>query len=96
MLDGKLKNVIGDRNMIGNRKKDTNKSAVGPNGWGRQCDLEIGGQQFGYKAEWDGYRRFGKKKPAELAHVSPAKAPNYVVKTGDTLWQIAKNNNTTV
>lgn len=96
-VDGTLKNVIGDRNMIANDRLDTDRSATKPGGWGERCDLEVGGQRFGYDGTWDGYARYRKAKPASLNHAPAAKkAAEYVVKAGDTLYSIAKAHGTTV
>lgn len=50
-VDGTLKNVIGNRNMIGNAKKD---NAGAWKAWGKDCDLVIGSHSFGYQRDQDG------------------------------------------
>lgn len=47
-VDGTLKNVIGNRNMIGNAKKD---NAGAWKAWGKDCDLVIGSHSFGYQRD---------------------------------------------
>ena len=90
-IKGTLPNVIGDRNMLANQKID---KASAWNSWGKDCDLKVGTQYYGYRKDQDGYRKYKIKKPAHLNHLPAAKT--YVVKKGDTLWSIAKSNNTTV
>ena len=92
LLDGKLPRLIGDRNMIANPAKDK-KSAL--DAWGGKCDLAIEGHRFGYDRRHDGYVKYGRKKPANLTH-APAAQKIYVVKKGDSLWNIAKSQGTTV
>lgn len=96
--DPELEAKFGDRNMIGNPAKDTDASATKDGGWLERCDIRIGGQVFGYDSAQDGYRRYGRKKPAGMARAADAarKPVQYVVKSGDNLWKIAKANNTTV
>lgn len=90
-IKGTLPNVIGDRNMLANQKID---KASAWDSWGKDCDLKVGTQYYGYRKDQDGYRKYKTKKPAHLNHLPAAKT--YVVKKGDTLWSIAKSNNTTV
>lgn len=56
--------------------------------------MKVGTQYYGYRKDQDGYRKYKTKKPAHLNHLPATKM--YVVKKGDTLWSIAKSNNTTV
>lgn len=71
--------------QIGNRniysQKNDNQGAKDT--WGKLCDLKIGIHTFGYDKSQDGFRKSGTPMP-------------YVVKDKDTLWGIARNNNTTV
>ena len=92
LLDGTLPHRIGDRNMIANMKKDK-KSAW--NAWGHKCDLAIEGHTFGYDKKHDGYLKYGIKKPAGLTH-APIAQKIYIVKKGDSLWNIAKTAGLTV
>ena len=92
LLDGRLPRLIGDRNMIANPAKDR-KSAL--DAWGGKCDLAIEGHRFGYDRRHDGYVKYGRKKPAGLTH-APDAPKIYVVKKGDSLWNIAKSQGTTV
>ena len=87
MYNGDFKSTIGNRNMIGNKKLD-NKDAW--NSWGKDCDLRIGNHVFGYEACHDGFAKKGKAKQTS------SKPVVVVVKGGDTLQKIAKDNNTTI
>ena len=89
MLEGKLENVIGDRNMLANRKLD---KASALKAWGNTCDLKIGSQYYGYTKDQDGYRKYKTDKPVELTHALPSTDKNniYIVKAGDTGFGIAK------
>ena len=83
-----FKSTIGNRNMIGNKKLD-NKNAW--NSWGKYCDLQIGNHVFGYEACHDGFAKNKSK-----AKTMSSKQAVVVVKAGDTLSKIAKDNKTTV
>ena len=87
MYNGDFKSTIGNRNMIGNKKRD-NKAAW--DSWGKDCDLQIGNHVFGYEACHDGFAKNGKTKQAS------SKPVVVVVKSGETLNKIAKDHNTTV
>ena len=93
LVDKKFKSTIGNRNAYIN--KDTaDKSNV--NTWGKKCTLKIGKHHFGYLPEHDPkyvvpgtmttWKRYNKQHKAIVV----------VVKSGDTLGKIAKNNRTTV
>lgn len=45
LVDGNLVNIIGNRNMIANRKLDNKKDF---DSWGKDADLNIGSHSFGY------------------------------------------------
>ena len=68
--------------MIANKAKD---SPAAWEAWGKNCDLVIGGHSFGYDSKYD-----------PNAKQAPAAANTYVVKKGDTLGKIAKDNNMTL
>lgn len=102
LLNGTLPNVIGDRNMLANKRID---NADAYEDWGKYCDLKIGSQYYGYDRSQDGYRKYKTKKPANLTHTveipqkgakKVVKPVEYVVQSGDTLSAIAKKFNTTV
>ena len=84
LLDKILPAKIGNRNMIANKAKD---SAVAWEKWGKNCDLTIGMHSFGYDSRYD---------PNAKPSGKPSGPNTYVVKKGDTLGKIAKDNNTTV
>lgn len=92
MLDGTLENVIGERNMIANEKKDAKDAWEG---WGKRCDLKIGSHTFGYESDQDGYKKYGTKRKVEPTSVKPTYRI-HVVKSGDTITKIAKTYKTTV
>lgn len=87
MYNGDFKSTIGNRNMIGNKKRD-NKAAW--DSWGKDCDLHIGNHVFGYEACHDGFAKKDKTKQVS------SKPVVVVVKSGETLNKIAKDHNTTV
>lgn len=77
--------TIGNRNSYMNMKKADKKNI---DSWGKQLDLTIKNQKYGYLRNNDGFRKEAKKA---------AKKPSvYVVKKGDTLAAIAKTYKTTV
>ena len=95
LVDRKFKSTIGNRNAYIN--KDTaDKSNVDT--WGKKCTLKIGSHHFGYLPEHDpkyvvpGTMTTWKKW--NKAHSMKNKI--VVVKKGDTLGKIAKDNNTTI
>lgn len=92
MLDGTLENVIGERNMIANEKKDAEDAWED---WGKRCDLKIGSHTFGYEADQDGYKKYGTKRKADLKSSKPT-YKIHVVKKGDNMTKIAKAYKTTV
>lgn len=93
MVDGKLENVIGNCNMIAN-PKDV-KSAK--DSWGKDALVKVGGDNtrnsFGYQKDQDGSIRYGKKSVNKSADTV---AKTVIVKKGDTIGKIAKNNNVSV
>lgn len=93
LVDKKFKSTIGNRNAYIN--KDTaDKSNVDT--WGKKCTLKIGSHHFGYLPEHDPkyvvpgtmttWKQWNKQHQAVVV----------VVKSGDTLRKIAKQNKTTV
>lgn len=103
MLDGTFKSTIGNRNMIGNPKKD---NEIAKSTWGKNCDLTIGSHTFGYQPEQDGWAKNKKKakstatKPQDKSSTSISNPETqniiYVVKNGDSLWKIARAHKTTI
>lgn len=96
MIDGKLENVIGNCNMIAN-PKDV-KSAK--DSWGKDALVKVGGENtknsFGYQKDQDGSIRYGGKKSNATVRKVNDVAKTVVVKKGDTIGKIAKNNNVSV
>lgn len=66
-------------------------SAKAKREWGDKLDLKIGKHDFGYLKNNDGFLR--SRKAADAAKAQPRE---YIVRAGDTLVKIAKDNNTTV
>lgn len=87
MLDGTVENVIGDCNMIANKRLD---NAAAWKKWGQRCHFAIGSHTFGYEPDQDGYAK--SKIKSKTQHL----AKTYSVQKGDSLWKIAVDNNTTV
>ena len=85
MLAGTFKSTIGNRNSYMNKELADKKNVVS---WGKDLDLKIGKQHFGYFPYNDGFKTKGSKTAPQQKI--------YVVKDGDTLWNIAKANGTTV
>lgn len=93
LVNKKFKSTIGNRNSYINKDR-ADKSNVDT--WGKKCTLKIGKHHFGYLPEHDPkyvvpgttttWKRWNKQHKAVVV----------VVKSGDTLEKIAKENNTTV
>ena len=93
LVDKKFKSTIGNRNAYIN--KDTaDKSNV--NTWGKKCTLKIGSHHFGYLPEHDPKYVVPGTMTTWKQHSKKNKAVVVVVKSGDTLGKIAKDNKTTV
>lgn len=93
LVNKKFKSTIGNRNSYINKDR-ADKSNVDT--WGKKCTLKIGKHHFGYLPEHDPkyvvpgttttWKRWNKQHKAVVV----------IVKSGDTLEKIAKENNTTV
>lgn len=93
LVDKKFKSTIGNRNAYIN--KDTaDKSNV--NTWGKKCTLKIGSHHFGYLPEHDPKYVVPGTMTTWKKYNKQHKAVVVVVKSGDTLGKIAKDNRTTV
>ena len=74
---------------IGNRNSYMNKEKADPenvSSWGDKLDLQIGKHHFGYTKNNDGFRGSAQKVQQKV----------HIVKSGETLGQIAKQYKTTV
>lgn len=67
--------------MIANKAKD---SSAAWKAWGKNCDLVIGSHSFGYDSRYDPNAK------------QTSAANTYIVKKGDTLDKIARDNNMTL
>ena len=93
LVDKKFKSTIGNKNSYINKETADKKNV---DSWGKKCTLKIGKHHFGYLPEHDPkyvvpgsmttWKRWNKQHRAVVV----------VVKSGDTLGKIAKNNKTTV
>lgn len=93
LVDKKFKSTIGNRNAYIN--KDTaDKSNVDT--WGKKCTLKIGKHHFGYLPEHDPKYVVPGTMTTWKSINGQKKAVVVVVKSGDTLGKIAKDNKTTV
>lgn len=95
IVDGKFKSTIGNRNSYLNMKKASKKSV---DSWGKKCDLTIGHHKFGYLPEYNPKYvvpgTFDVRK--KINKQNPMKPTTILVKHGDTLQKIAKDNKTTI
>lgn len=92
MINGQM---FGNCNAYMNKDKASKKNV---DSWGKKCTRKIGSHHFGYLPEHDpkyvkpgtqqSWKKINKQKNAE--------SPTIVVKPGDTLIKIAKDNKTTV
>lgn len=93
LVDKKFTSTIGNRNAYLNK---ATASKAAKDTWGKKCDLEIGSHHFGYLAEHDPkivvpgtmttWKKFNRRRKAVVV----------IVKSGDTLQKIARDNKTTV
>ena len=96
LVQKKFTSTIGNRNAYLN-KRTAKKDAV--NTWGKECTFKVGSHHFGYLKEYDpkyvvpGTFTSWKKHNRQNANAQNAIV---VVKSGDTLGKIAKDNNTTI
>ena len=81
MFNGTFKSTIGNRNSYMNKSTADKKNV---DSWGKKLDKKVGKHHFGYLSYNDGFK----------SQNTPAKT--YIVKSGDTLWSIAKANSMSV
>lgn len=95
IVDGKFESTIGNYNAYMNKKTAEKKNV---DSWGKQCQHKIGSHHFGYLRDRDPKYvvpgTYTTWKQMKKRQASSAKI--IVVKSGETLSQIARNNNTTV
>ena len=93
LVSKQFKSTIGNRNVYANDKLDDQSNL---DSWGKKCDLKVGNHRFGYLKEYDPKI----VKPGTMTSWkkinSQKRAVVVVVKSGDTLGKIAKDNKTTV
>ena len=95
LVNKSFKSTIGNRNAYLNKQKAGQKAL---DTWGKKCDLKIGRHHFGYLKENDpkyvvpGTYTSWKKYNAQ----QQSSQKTVVVKAGDTLSKIAKDNNMTL
>ena len=93
LVDKKFKSTIGNKNAYIN-KETADKSNVDT--WGKKCTLKIGKHHFGYLPEHDPKYVVPGTMTTWKDWNKRNKAIVVVVKSGDTLGKIAKDNKTTV
>lgn len=93
LVNKKFKSTIGNRNSYINKDR-ADKSNVDT--WGKKCTLKIGKHHFGYLPEHDPKYVVPGTTTTWKQWNKQHKAVVVVVKSGDTLEKIAKENNTTV
>ena len=93
LVDKKFKSTIGNRNAYINKEK-ADKSNVDT--WGKKCTLKIGSHHFGYLPEHDPKYVVPGTMTTWKDWNKQHKAVVVVVKSGDTLGKIARDNKTTV
>ena len=93
LVNKKFKSTIGNRNSYLN-KKTADKSAV--DSWGKSCDLKIGNHYFGYLPEHDPNIVVPGTHMTWNQYNSKNNGKFIVVKSGETLSEIAKANNTNI
>lgn len=98
MMTGQFKSTIGNRNSYLNPTvvAKQNPKVLQKGGWGYEMTNKksIGDHLFGYLPDQDGFK--SKTKNIAKQKTQTASQKIYVVKQGDSLWKIAKNNKTTV
>lgn len=91
MVNMTFTSTIGNKNLYLNKARASQKAL---NTWGKLCTYKIGRHEFGYAKDQDGFLKAGK---AAQNKVAPNKTGiEYVVKSGDTLWSIARAYKTSV
>lgn len=93
LVDKKFKSTIGNKNAYLNKETADKKNV---NSWGKKCTLKIGKHHFGYLPEHDPKYVVPGSMTTWKQWNKQHKAIVVVVKSGDTLGKIAKNNKTTV
>ena len=93
LVNKKFKSTIGNRNSYINKDR-ADKSNVDT--WGKKCTLKIGKHHFGYLPEHDPKYVVPGTTTTWKQWNKQHKSVVVVVKSGDTLEKIAKENNTTV
>ncbi len=83
MYNGSFTSTIGNRNSYMNKKRADPANVAS---WGNKLDLNLGNHYFGYFSYNDGFRS---QKTTQADNI-------YVVKAGDYLGKIAKDNGTTI
>ena len=97
IVDGKFKSTIGNYNAYMNKDTAEKKNVES---WGKKCQRKIGSHHFGYLKDRDpqyvvpGTYTTWKKMNKKRTPVTAVKT--VVVKSGDTLSKIAKDNNVTL
>lgn len=93
LVSKQFKSTIGNRNVYANDNLDDQSNL---DSWGKKCDLKVGNHRFGYLKEYDPKI----VKPGTMTSWKKINGQNravvVVVKSGDTLGKIAKDNKTTV
>lgn len=93
LVDKKFKSTIGNKNSYINKETADKKNV---DSWGKKCTLKIGKHHFGYLPEHDPKYVVPGSMTTWKQWNKQHKAIVVVVKSGDTLGKIAKNNKTTV
>ena len=93
LVNKQLISTIGNRNAYLN-KKTAKKKAVDT--WGQKCTLKIGSHHFGYLPEHDPKYVVPGTMTTWKEYHKMHKGSYVVVKAGDTLGKIAKDNKTTI
>ena len=93
LVSKQFKSTIGNRNVYANDNLDDQSNL---DSWGKKCDLKVRNHRFGYLKEYDpkivkpgtmtSWKKINSQKNVVIV----------VVKSGDTLGKIAKDNKTTV
>ena len=93
LVDKKFKSTIGNKNAYINKETADKKNV---DSWGKKCTLKIGKHHFGYLPEHDPKYVVPGSMTTWKEWNKQHKAVVVVVKSGDTLGKIAKDNKTTV
>ena len=93
LVDKKFKSTIGNKNAYINKDTADKKNV---DSWGKKCTLKIGKHHFGYLPEHDPKYVVPGSMTTWKEWNKQHKAVVVVVKSGDTLGKIAKDNKTTV